>query len=79
MKGLEPPRCYPPDPKSGASANSATSAYLIVLNAYMILTQAPPNCQAAVIPEISGFHCRKINFKKFTQEVLTNNSRYVIL
>ena len=24
--GLEPPRCYPPDPKSGASANSATFA-----------------------------------------------------
>ena len=27
MRGLEPPRSYPPDPKSGASANSATSAY----------------------------------------------------
>ena len=25
--GLEPPRCYPPDPKSGASANSATFAW----------------------------------------------------
>ena len=25
--GLEPPRFYPPDPKSGASANSATFAY----------------------------------------------------
>jgi hypothetical protein len=24
--GLEPPRFYPPDPKSGASANSATLA-----------------------------------------------------
>jgi hypothetical protein len=24
--GLEPPRFYPPDPKSGASANSATFA-----------------------------------------------------
>jgi hypothetical protein len=26
--GLEPPRFYPPDPKSGASANSATFALL---------------------------------------------------
>ena len=26
--GLEPPRFYPPDPKSGASANSATFATL---------------------------------------------------
>ncbi len=26
MKGLEPPRLAAPDPKSGASANSATSA-----------------------------------------------------
>ena len=25
--GLEPPRFYPPDPKSGASANSATFAF----------------------------------------------------
>jgi hypothetical protein len=28
--GLEPPRFYPPDPKSGASANSATLASLKV-------------------------------------------------
>ena len=27
--GLEPPRFYPPDPKSGASANSATFAFCI--------------------------------------------------
>jgi hypothetical protein len=27
--GLEPPRFYPPDPKSGASANSATLAFII--------------------------------------------------
>jgi hypothetical protein len=27
--GLEPPRFYPPDPKSGASANSATFAALL--------------------------------------------------
>jgi hypothetical protein len=26
--GLEPPRFYPPDPKSGASANSATLALI---------------------------------------------------
>ena len=29
MRGLEPPRCYSPDPKSGASANSATSAFSV--------------------------------------------------
>ena len=29
VKGLEPPRCQPPDPKSGASANSATLAQSI--------------------------------------------------
>ena len=29
MRGLEPPRLATPDPKSGASANSATSAYLV--------------------------------------------------
>ena len=28
-RGLEPLRISPPDPKSGASANSATPAYLI--------------------------------------------------
>jgi hypothetical protein len=28
MKGLEPPRLAAPDPKSGAAANYATSAYL---------------------------------------------------
>ena len=28
-EGLEPSRCYPPDPKSGASANSATLARLL--------------------------------------------------
>ena len=27
--GLEPPRFYPPDPKSGASANSATFARFV--------------------------------------------------
>ena len=27
VKGLEPPRLAAPDPKSGASANSATPAY----------------------------------------------------
>jgi hypothetical protein len=29
--GLEPPRFYPPDPKSGASANSATFAVLLII------------------------------------------------
>ena len=31
MRGLEPPRLAAPDPKSGASANSATSANSIVI------------------------------------------------
>ena len=31
MKGVEPPRRKAPDPKSGASANSATSAFFIFL------------------------------------------------
>src|SRR5208283_5028853 len=30
--GLEPPRFYPPDPKSGASANSATFAFFPINN-----------------------------------------------
>src|SRR5437870_3599326 len=29
MKGLEPPRLTAPDPKSGAAANYATSAYIL--------------------------------------------------
>src|SRR5882757_5592842 len=32
--GLEPPRFYPPDPKSGASANSATFAFLPAASHY---------------------------------------------
>src|SRR6266852_1975076 len=30
--GLEPPRFYPPDPKSGASANSATLARCVAVD-----------------------------------------------
>ena len=29
VKGVEPPRLAAPDPKSGASANSATPAYMV--------------------------------------------------
>lgn len=32
MKGLEPPRLAAPDPKSGASTNSATSASFYTLS-----------------------------------------------
>src|SRR5580700_10802746 len=32
--GLEPPRFYPPDPKSGASANSATFACFAICRLY---------------------------------------------
>jgi hypothetical protein len=31
MKGLEPPRLSAPDPKSGAAANYATSAFASVI------------------------------------------------
>ena len=34
MKGLEPPRTRTPDPKSGASASSATSACLYICLLY---------------------------------------------
>ena len=29
VKGVEPPRLAAPDPKSGASANSATPAFMV--------------------------------------------------
>ena len=32
MKGLEPPRLAAPEPKSGASTNSATSAFHTAFN-----------------------------------------------
>ena len=31
VKGVEPPRRKAPDPKSGASANSATPAFILFL------------------------------------------------
>ena len=39
--GLEPPRFYPPDPKSGASANSATFAQIptFIVNASAFVAQ----------------------------------------
>ena len=40
MKGLEPPRLVTPDPKSGASANSATSA-LLAFKPYFRQATAP--------------------------------------
>jgi hypothetical protein len=38
--GLEPPRFYPPDPKSGASANSATFATSALRKLYPICYSA---------------------------------------
>ena len=32
QEGLEPPRCYPPGSKPGASANSATAAKISFIN-----------------------------------------------
>ena len=37
MKGLEPPRLAAPDPKSGASANSATSAFEMYKQYYNLM------------------------------------------
>jgi hypothetical protein len=36
MKGLEPPRLTAPDPKSGAAANYATSAYNKLPNSWFL-------------------------------------------
>jgi hypothetical protein len=44
--GLEPPRFYPPDPKSGASANSATLA--MVKNRVSFYASACPRQQRMV-------------------------------
>ncbi len=42
--GLEPPRFYPPDPKSGASANSATFAILLALRSQFPSVEILPVC-----------------------------------
>src|ERR1700752_4558788 len=55
--GLEPPRFYPPDPKSGASANSATFARLkrrqrshcSVRLAALALTLCHPDASKAIL------------------------------
>ena len=39
--GLEPPRFYPPDPKSGASANSATLACSQLYKVEGVLSEHP--------------------------------------
>ena len=38
--GLEPPRFYPPDPKSGASANSATFAIPTIIQVVEVFEDA---------------------------------------
>ena len=40
-EGLEPSRFYPPDPKSGASANSATFASRDIYNLSLVLELLP--------------------------------------
>ena len=40
-EGLEPSRFYPPDPKSGASANSATFASRDLYNLSLVLELLP--------------------------------------
>ena len=44
--GLEPPRFYPPDPKSGASANSATFAQSLPGSPYQALPRSVNHCTA---------------------------------
>ena len=41
MKGLEPPRLTPPDPKSGAATNYATSAFFRAANIVFFLFGKP--------------------------------------
>ena len=40
-EGLEPSRFYPPDPKSGASANSATFAGEVLLKGIAVRMESP--------------------------------------
>ena len=49
--GLEPPRFYPPDPKSGASANSATFALCSAAGICTELAQASLRTSAALNAE----------------------------
>ena len=51
--GLEPPRFYPPDPKSGASANSATLACLQLYKVGAIFSE----CSAGVEVLQAHLHC----------------------
>src|SRR5262245_42357010 len=50
-EGLEPSRCYPLDPKSSASANSATFAYPKT-RIYLILRML-----RAAVNRVDGVHC----------------------
>jgi hypothetical protein len=49
--GLEPPRFYPPDPKSGASANSATFATLLIIQSGQVISNLPG--KSGVVQELS--------------------------
>src|SRR5579862_3496284 len=53
--GLEPPRFYPPDPKSGASANSATFALLT-----SIASDHSPIAQQALTRACDRLYCKCI-------------------
>jgi hypothetical protein len=60
--GLEPPRFYPPDPKSGASANSATFArfrfYILCDFGHLRLVRCSGNCSGYLLNSLSSryFH-----------------------
>ena len=57
VRGFEPPWVAPPDPKSGASANSATRPNLLIKN-------SPPSRDASALRVVDQFrHSRLIDFK----------------
>src|SRR4051812_29436166 len=55
--GLEPPRYYPPDPKSGASANSATLAGRLYCNRAVFSQKYKPSLSGAGFFKIAGVPC----------------------
>jgi hypothetical protein len=56
--GLEPPRFYPPDPKSGASANSATFARSQLYKVVGVLSKYPAERSTRLDPRFVGLEVR---------------------
>ena len=72
--GLEPPRFYPPDPKSGASANSATfaQAVSILLNLFAAGKMPAP----LSVRELSNLNV--IRLQQLAGGVIESGDRYLI-